>query len=330
MSETEQKKFIEVCAGCGGLSLGFMRAGWKPLLLNEIDKTCCDTLRLNHPEVNVEHKSMVDLNLEEYSGTVDLLMGGVPCQSFSQAGLRRGLDDERGGLILEFARLIDECKPKVFLIENVKGLMTHDRGNTLTRVKEHLSRDSSYRVYHKLLKAVEYGVPQKRERVFIVGIQDSIERDWEYPEPTNERKVLRDVLEDVPESPGYQYPERKREIMEMVPPGGCWVDLPTEIQEEYMGASLHSGGGKRGIARRLSMDEPSLTLTTSPCQKQTERCHPIETRPLTVREYARIQTFPDSFSFTGTVAKQYKQIGNAVPVLLAQKIASHLLSFLNN
>jgi len=325
---TESRRFIEVCAGCGGLSLGLMEAGWEPILLNEIDKTCCETLRENHPEVEVIQKSMTDLNVEEYRGRVDLLTGGVPCQSFSQAGLRRGLEDERGGLIMEFARLVDECEPKIFMIENVKGLITHQGGETIRLVKEHLSRDGNYKVHHKLLKAVEYGVPQKRERVFIIGIHRSMEREWKYPEPTNERKVLRDVLVDVPESPGYSYPERKREIMEMVPEGGCWVDLPEEIQEEYMGASLHSGGGKRGIARRLSMDEPCLTLTTSPCQKQTERCHPTETRPLTIREYARIQTFPDSFVFKGTVAKQYKQIGNAVPVKLANVIGIALIEYL--
>ena len=107
--------------------------------------------------------------------------------------------------------------------------------------------------------------------------------------------------------------------MDQIPPGGCWVNLPVDVQKQYF-----SGGGKRGIARRLSMDEPCLTLTTSPCQKQTERCHPLETRPFTIREYARIQSFPDDFKFCGSIAKQYKQIGNAVPVNLAELIAKKI------
>lgn len=134
----------------------------------------------------------------------------------------------------------------------------------------------------------------------------------------------------MPPSVGVSYSKYKAEIMELVPQGGCWIDLPEEIQKQYMGEkTLASGGGKRGIARRLSMDEPSLTLTTSPCQKQTERCHPLETRPLTVREYARIQTFPDSYVFEGSVGNQYKQIGNAVPVRLAYELARYVKLYLD-
>jgi DNA (cytosine-5)-methyltransferase 1 len=176
-------------------------------------------------------------------------------------------------------------------------------------------------INYKLLNAVDYSVPQKRERVIIVGVRRDIIKEYEFPKPCGKRLVLRDVLMGCPVSKGYKYPEKKKEIMQLVPPGGCWVDLPENIRKEYMGNSLKSGGGKRGVARRLSMDEPSLTLTTSPCQKQTERCHPIETRPLTVREYARIQTFPDTFVFCGSIAQQYKQIGNAVPVKLAYHLA---------
>ena len=116
--------------------------------------------------------------------------------------------------------------------------------------------------------------------------------------------------------------------MAQVPAGGCWVDLPEAVKVAYMGASIHAGGGKRGIARRLSLDEHCLTLTTSPAQKQTERCHPTETRPLTVREYARIQTFPDTYSFSGGMANQYKQIGNAVPVKLAYAMGTKIRDYL--
>lgn len=134
---------------------------------------------------------------------------------------------------------------------------------------------------------------------------------------------------DVPESPGQQYPEKKRRVMEMVPMGGYWRDLPEEVQREYMGGSYHLPGGKTGMARRLSLDEPSLTLTCAPAQKQTERCHPTETRPLTIREYARIQTFPDEWQFQGPLSAQYKQIGNAVPVHLAHAMGRALVRLLN-
>ncbi len=134
---------------------------------------------------------------------------------------------------------------------------------------------------------------------------------------------------DVPHSNGSGYPEHKKQVLDLVPQGGYWRDLPLDIQKEYMGKSFFLGGGKTGMARRMSWYEPSLTLTCSPAQKQTERCHPQETRPFTVREYARIQTFPDSWKFSGSVSQQYKQIGNAVPVNLAKEIGYSLIKFLN-
>jgi len=134
---------------------------------------------------------------------------------------------------------------------------------------------------------------------------------------------------DVSISDGTKYPKRKKEILDMIPPGGYWRNLPIEIQKEYMMKSYYLGGGKTGMARRISWDEPSLTLTCSPAQKQTERCHPDETRPFNVREYARIQTFPDDWVFTGSIAQQYKQIGNAVPVNLGKEIGYSIINFLN-
>ncbi|MCK6888751.1 DNA cytosine methyltransferase [Enterobacter roggenkampii] len=135
---------------------------------------------------------------------------------------------------------------------------------------------------------------------------------------------------DVPVSAGQLYPKRKKEIMDHVPAGGYWRDLSDELQREYMQASYFLGGGKTGMARRLSLDEPSLTLTTSPAQKQTERCHPTETRPLQIREYARIQTFPDDWEFQGSVGAIYRQIGNAVPVNMAAALGRSLVRLLND
>ena len=321
--------FIEVCSGCGGLSSGFIEAGFTPILINELDKTFCKTLRKNHPGVTVVEGSMVDLDLTPHKGKVDVLQGGVPCQAFSQAGERKGLDDPRGQLITHFNKLINDCEPRVFLVENVKGLMTHNKGETLRGILTLFANNGKYTVYHKVLNAKDYDVPQKRERILIVGVHSSITKTFTYPEKSKTSVVLKDVLTNVPPSIGATYPEHKADVMRRVPQGGCWVNLPEDIQKAYMGEKgLAAGGGKRGIARRLAMNEQSLTLTTSPCQKQTERCHPIETRPLNVREYARIQTFPDSYTFEGSMGNQYKQIGNAVPVKLALAMGRQIKQFL--
>ena len=135
---------------------------------------------------------------------------------------------------------------------------------------------------------------------------------------------------DVPASEGQSYPEKKRQVLAMVPMGGDWRDLPVDVQKEYMGKSFYLGGGKTGMARRLSLDEPSLTLTCAPAQKQTERCHPVETRPLSIREYARIQTFPDEWAFAGNISSQYRQIGNAVPVNLAAAVGRSIIRMFND
>ncbi len=316
--------FIEVCSGCGGLSSGFINKNFKPIFLNEINKTFCETLRINHEGVNVINKSMDDIILEPYIGVVDLLMGGVPCQSFSQAGKRKGLKDKRGNLILTFIKMIDILRPKVFLIENVKGLKTHEKGETLETIINKINEIGNYKTQYKVLNANDYNVPQKRERLIIVGIRNDITKEYKYPEPYTYKPILRDVLEDCPESEGYEYDDKKFKVLDLVPEGGCWIDLPVKIQKEYMMKSYDSGGGKRGIAKRLDMNKPSLTLLTTPSQKQTERCHPRETRPLQILEYARIQTFPDSYEFKGTLAQKYMQIGNAVPVKLAEALADSI------
>jgi len=327
--EPSQPTFIEVCAGCGGLSSGFIEAGFKPLLINELEKTFCKTLKDNHAGANVVSGTMLDLDMKGFKGQVDILQGGVPCQAFSQAGERKGLDDPRGKLIVQFNRFINECEPKMFLVENVKGLTTHEGGATFKNILTLFENEGRYKIYHKVLNAKDYEVPQKRERVIIVGVRSDIDKVFTFPEKSSKVVLLKDVLMNVPPSAGAKYPEHKVKVMDLVPQGGCWVNLPEDVKKAYMGEKgLAAGGGKRGIARRLAMNEQCLTLTTSPCQKQTERCHPLETRPLSVREYARIQTFPDSYTFAGGMGAQYKQIGNAVPVKLAFALAKHIKEFL--
>lgn len=322
--EVSSPSFIELCAGCGGLSSGLIKAGFKPIMLNDNNKDCCDTLKHNHQNVNVICESMDKIDFTEYINKVDLLVGGVPCQSFSQAGLRKGLEDSRGNLIVKFSDIINLIQPKVFMIENVKGILTHDKGETFKTILN-LFDNNSYNIVYKCLDSFNYGVPQKRERVFIVGVKKQINKSFEFPLEIKSKKLLKDVLIDVPNSIGAKYNINKIELFKMIPQGGCWINLPEDLQREYLGKSFFSGGGKRGILYRLSMEKPSLTLLCSPTQKQTERCHPLEDRPLNIREYARIQTFEDEYQFFGSLSSKYKQIGNAVPVELAKHIGYSLL-----
>jgi len=325
--DDECQTFIEVCAGAGGLSCGLIKAGFTPILLNDNNTDCCKTLTLNHPGVLVSNCSMSDLKINQ---SVDLLCGGVPCQSFSQAGSRKGLEDPRGNLMIEFSKLIDKVNPKVFMIENVKGLMTHDKGETLKIIIETLNKSKKYNIKYKLLNSVNFGVPQKRERIFIVGVLKSIGKDYEFPESSKKIFTVGDALENVPDSPCAKYNDEKVKLYKLIPQGGCWVNLPEDLQKSYLGNSYNSGGGKRGILHRLSMIKPSLTILCSPSQKQTERCHPLYNRPLTVRETARIQTFEDSYEFVGSMSSQYKQVGNAVPVELATRVGKSIIDFLNS
>lgn len=327
---------IELFAGGGGLALGLEQAGLKCVLLNEIDKSAAQTLRDNRPNWNVIHDDVKNLDVKNYKNKVDIVTGGFPCQAFSYAGKRLGLNDARGTLFYEFARIVKDVQPKICIGENVKGLFSHENGRTLEGMISILD-EIGYRVIEpQILKAIHYNVPQKRERLIIVGIRKDITTEFNYPKPYNKIYNLIDALKksdlfdcDVPESTGAKYPDKKKNVLDLVPPGGCWRDLPTAIQKEYMMKSFFLSGGKTGMARRISWNEPCLTLTCSPAQKQTERCHPEETRPFTVREYARIQTFPDNWEFSGSLSNQYKQIGNAVPVNLAKEVGFSIINFLN-
>ena len=329
---------VELFAGAGGLALGMHLAGFRHVLLNEMDAMACQTLRRNHPEWNVLEGDIHQIDFTPLRGQVDFLSGGFPCQAFSYAGKKGGLDDARGTLFFELVRAVREIQPKVFMGENVKGLLSHDDGKTLEVIRNAIAELGYTLVEPRVLKAIMYQVPQKRERLILVAIRNDIaERvQFRWPDPYKRVMILRDAFYagelfpvDVPASDGQAYPEKKRRVMEMVPEGGDWRDLPEEVQKEYMGGSFYLGGGKTGMARRLSLDEPSLTLTCAPAQKQTERCHPLETRPLTVREYARIQTFPDEWRFEGNLTAQYKQIGNAVPVNLSYAIGRSLIRLFN-
>jgi len=328
---------LELFAGAGGLAIGLEKAGINCSALNEIDKWACQTLRKNRPKWRVMEGDVKDFNFSSFKGEVDVVTGGFPCQAFSYAGKKLGLKDARGTLFYEFARVVTEVKPAICVGENVRGLLSHEKGKTLEGMISILD-EIGYNVVTpvQVLKAINYNVPQKRERLILVGIRKDIDIEYNYPMPYKKVYNLIDALKkgdlyksDVPKSKGTNYPDHKKEVLDLVPPKGYWRDLPYDIQKEYMQKSFFLGGGKTGMARRIGWDEPCLTLTCSPAQKQTERCHPEETRPFTIREYARIQTFPDEWEFEGSVSQQYKQIGNAVPVNLAKEIGFSIVKFLN-
>lgn len=318
---------IELFAGAGGTALGMENAGLKHVLLNELNKDAAETLRLNFKDTNILEADVHDVSFESYKG-VDVVQAGFPCQAFSYAGNRLGFEEARGTLFFEFARCVKETRPKVAVGENVRGLLNHDNGKTL-QIMLKVFDELGYRVMYRVLRAQYLDVPQKRERLIILAVRKDLDIPFAFPKERNYTISLREALKDCPASEGQQYPEKKRSVMEMVPEGGYWKDLPIEVQKSYMGRSFYLSGGKTGMARRLSWNEPSLTLTCSPAQKQTERCHPSETRPLTVREYARIQTFPDSWTFAGSTASKYKQIGNAVPVNLGYHVGRCVVAMLS-
>jgi DNA (cytosine-5)-methyltransferase 1 len=316
---------VELFAGSGGLALGNENAGLKHALLVEIDKRAAETLKLNRPKWNTV---CADARSVSYAGlSADIVAGGFPCQAFSYAGNRLGFEDARGTLFFELARCVKELNPKIVLGENVKGLLRHEGGRTLASMIDILD-ELGYRTVHRVLRSQYLDVPQKRERLIILCVRKDLDLPFIFPKEKDYTISIREAFRGVPSSPGQSYPPKKRAVMALVPPGGYWRDLPAAIQREFMAGSFHLSGGKTGMARRLSWDEPSLTLTCAPAQKQTERCHPEETRPLTVREYARIQTFPDDWQFCGSSAAQYKQIGNAVPVNLGFHIGRCLIAML--
>ena len=328
---------LELFAGAGGLAVGLEKAGLKCVGLNEIDKWACQTLRENRPNWKVLEGDVKSFDFSEYQNKVDVVTGGFPCQAFSYAGKKLGFADARGTLFYEFARVVKEVNPPIFIGENVRGLLSHENGKTVQGMISILDELGYNIVPVQVLKAINFNVPQKRERLIVVGIRKDIDLKYEYPKPCNRIYTLKDALKkgelfdcDAPQSEGSKYPKSKIDVLDLVPPKGYWRDLPLEIQKQFMGGSFLLGGGKTGIARRIGWDEPCLTLTCSPAQKQTERCHPEETRPFTVREYARIQTFPDNWTFFGSIAQQYKQIGNAVPVNLGREIGYSIVKFLND
>lgn len=356
-------KLMSFFAGAFGLDIGLEEAGFDTIWANEIEKDFADTIKLNRPKINVSQADITSLDPKQIMkglglkrGEIDLFAGGPPCQSFSTAGKRLSVNDARGNLMLYYIRWIDFFRPKYFILENVKGLISapikhtphalrgknwrpteeEAHGSALRLVLAEIGK-IGYKVNYKLLNAADYGVPQARERVVIFGSRDG--DVLEFPQPTHSRTgenglkkwvTLKDAFDGLNETePEFsRYSETRLKYLRKVPMGGNWRSLPPEVQEEAMGGAYRSGGGKVGFYRRLDWNKPSPTVTTSPHQKATDMCHPELNRPLSVREYARIQQFPDEWQFVGKTAQKYKQIGNAVPVGLGYALGRSIYSAL--
>lgn len=359
---TEYKEYhsnrdvISLFSGAMGLDIGLQEAGLNVVIGQDFEPACVKTMRANghnvlggdireiHPQTLLD---MTGLNV----GEPFMICGGPPCQPFSTAGKRLGINDPRGSLFMDFIRMIDYIRPRFFVMENVKGIMssplkhvpTEERdendpeqklGTVLDVILSEFSK-LGYKTVYGVLDAVNYGVPQFRERFILIGSRDH--EDIFLPVPTHFQmhqdpnyrwQTVGDAIKDIEDEGGEcgkLTPERKK-YLRMVPEGGNWKNLPKDIIPEAMGGAYLSGGGKVGFYRRLSYAQPSPTITTAPAQKATMLCHPVQDRPLSVHEYARLQQFPEYWKFVGTTAAKYKQIGNAVPIGLGKAIGEAVIA----
>lgn len=355
-------KVIDLFAGVGGLSYGFAHdENFEIVAANELLPNMAKAYELNHPSVKVYNKDIKDFGIQDLqkdfeiqAGDIDLVIGGPPCQAYSTVG-KRLIDDPRGKLFQEYYRVLKELSPKVFIFENVKGLLSIQRGDLFKKII-HLFESLDYKVEHKVLNAADYGVPQIRERIIIVGTKTK--KNFEFPNPTHYNPelenlsykglkpylTLKDAIGDLPfiksgeesfiyqSSPQNDFQKKMREknqnrlndhnapknnaqlvkIMELLPDGGTPLDLPEELRPKSGFANTYC---------RLWWEKPSTTLTRNFSTPSSSRCiHPKAPRPLTTREGARIQCFPDHYIFYGSRSDKNLQIGNAVPTLLSEML----------
>ncbi|MCP3678919.1 MAG: DNA (cytosine-5-)-methyltransferase [Gammaproteobacteria bacterium] len=255
---------MELFAGAGGLALGFENAGFCHLLLNDQDSDCCQTLITNRPHWPIKQTPIANLNFTDYYNQIDVVAGGFPCQSFSLLGKRQGFDDPRGRCFFDYVRAIQTVRPSIALAENVKGLRSHNQGKTLAHIIDSIAA-CGYRVLPpQLLKAIEYRVPQRRERLFIVAIRDDLAGEFIWPTPNNLTYTLQDALKagklfrhDTPPSVGYRYSTKRHALLDQVPPGKNWRALPDHILQTWQKQKHYKGSQ---MAKRLSWEEPCLTL----------------------------------------------------------------------
>jgi DNA (cytosine-5)-methyltransferase 1 len=350
-------------SGAMGLDLGIEKAGFDIRLACEVDKFCRQTIALNKPNTalltDINNYIAADIRNEaglSHSEDVDLIMGGPPCQAFSTAGKRKGFSDDRGNVFLKYLDLCLEIRPKYFVIENVRGLLScplehrpHGhrgsdypdlsedelKGGALNFVINRLEK-SGYGYSFNLYTSANFGTPQVRERVIIVCSRDGKKPPFLMPTHCDKGKnglpkwnTLKRCISKIDNHDHISFPEKRLKYYRMLGPGENWKNLPIDIQKQAMGKSFFSGGGKTGFLRRLAWDKPSPTLVTHPAMPATDLAHPEEDRPLSVQEYKRIQEFPTTWEFAGPIIQQYKQIGNAVPISLGCAVGTLISNLLS-
>ncbi len=353
---------ISLFSGAMGLDLGLERASFRVAVAVECNPFAVRTIRANRPSLPLIDRRIEDVTTAEIleaaglePGQPVLVVGGPSCQVFSTAGARCSLGDPRGELFHHFIRVVRESRPRFFVMENVRGLVSaaarhrplKERGlghlplapdeelGSAFRVVADRLRSLDYYTVFDILNSADFGSPQTRHRLLLLGSRDG--EPLRMPKPTHHAvgasglskwRTLKDAMDglDEPVPEFYQFSPNKEKYLHLVPEGGNWRDLPKEIQSVALGRAYDSWGGRSGFFRRLSWDRPSPALTTRPDSKATSLCHPTQVRPLSVREYARIQEFPDDWTFSGPIRKKYEQVGNAVPLSLGEAAGRAVLS----
>lgn len=364
-------KVIDLFAGVGGLSYGFAHdSNFEIVAANEILEPMAKAYSLNHPSVKVYNKDIKDFSIKDLKtdfnlnkGDIDIVIGGPPCQAYSTVG-KRLIDDPRGKLFNEYFRVLSEIRPKLFIFENVKGILSIQNGNLFSQIIS-LFESLGYNVKWKVLNAADYGTPQIRERVIIIG--SLLDKGFEYPVPTHRDSekldlynsqlkpyvTLGEAIGDLPQiksgekciqydsQPRNEYQRMMREglsqelndhetpknneklvkLMEALPDGGTPLDIPEELRPKSGFANTYC---------KLWWDKPSTTITRNLSCPSSSRCiHPREARPLSTREGARLQGFPDSYKFYGTRSEKNLQIGNAVPTQLSVALKEAIKVYLS-
>lgn len=326
-------------SGCGGLDLGFQKNGFNILYANELDKDTAYVYRDNIGEIDC--KSILDVDLSNLPKS-DVFLAGFPCQPFSSAGARKGTEDDRGNLYLTCLEYIDIHKPKVVLFENVQGILSTknlDGSNLLDSIVSLLEASGEgYKVQYKLILADRYEVPQKRKRVIIVGVAKSIQDDFIFPEeiPFSEALLVGSIIQGVEGLPNqddlFKLSPQVQRLVPFIKEGGSWKDIPYEELPERLKKIRDNMKKYKSptFLRRFARNEINGTITASAMPEKCGILHPTEDRRYTVREVARIQSFPDDFVFNiNSIQKKYKMIGNAVPPKLAFHLAKSVKSLLD-
>ena len=328
--------FIDLFSGAGGFLRGFMDAGFVPVFSVEMWKPAVETHLNNYPQVDLlakDIRTITNEKLRAYEGNIDVIIGGPPCQGFSTIG-KRLVKDPRNELVFEFIRFVETIKPKVFLMENVRGLLSSDGG----RIKEAIEneyRAIGYNVLSGVLCAADYGVPQLRNRVFFLGVRNDINIVPTFPKPSHDRENYATVGDAIMDLLGKEnqvanhVPMKHNKTVEArihciregegIPAEGLPEDVACGSRSDYKGNTIKNFSH---VYRRLSRNRPATTMVPG---HNAFPLHPVADRSLTVREAARIQTFPDDIEFCGSRQDQCIQVGNAVPVKLARILATHII-----